>query len=83
MKAIETKYIPATNTRGSRIRAYAEGVKSLSISYPYELSGSAVHAAAALALARRMSWTGTLVAGGKADQKGEVFCFLDSDQYTI
>ena len=83
MKAIETKYIPASNYRGSRIKAYAEGVKALTIPYPHELSGSAVHAAAAVALARRMNWKGVLVAGGKADQSGEVFCFLDSDQFTI
>jgi hypothetical protein len=83
MKAIETRYIPATNTRGSRIKAYAEGVKPLTIPYPYELSGTAVHAEAALALARRMGWTGTLVSGGKADQTGEVFCFLDSEQFKI
>ena len=83
MKAIETKYLPATNTRGSRIKAYAEGVKSFTIPYPHELSGTACHAAAALALARRMGWKGTLVSGGKADQSGEVFCFLESEQFPI
>ena len=83
MKAIETKYLPCTNTRGSCIKAWAAGVKSLSIPYPHELRGSAVHAAAAVALCRRMGWTGALVSGGKADQSGEVFCFTDSEQFPI
>ncbi len=64
MKAIETKYIPASNTRGSRIKAYAEGVKPLTISYPHEARNA--HAVAAVALCKRMGWTGTLVSGGKA-----------------
>ena len=81
MKAIETKYIPASNVKGSRIKAYAEGVKPLTIGYPHEARNP--HAVAAVALAKRMGWTGTLVSGGKADQKGECFCFLGSDQYVI
>lgn len=81
MKAIETKYIPASSYRGSRIRAYAEGVKSLTISYDHGARNP--HAVAAIALAKRMGWTGTLVEGGKADQTGCVFCFLDSDRYEI
>ena len=38
MTAIITKYHGPTNTRGSRITAYANGHKA-TISYPYELSG--------------------------------------------
>ena len=83
MKAIVTKYIGPSNTRGSRIKARAEGVKPLTIPYPHELSGTAVHAAAALALCRRMGWAGTLVSGGMPDLSGEVFCFLDSEQFDI
>lgn len=47
---IRTKYIPATDTAGSRIRATGGG-RSCSIPYPYELSGEAVHRAAAVKLA--------------------------------
>jgi len=81
MKAIETKYLPCTNTKGSRIKAYAEGGNSITIGYPHESSHA--HADAALALARKMGWKGTLVSGGKADGRGEVFCFLDSDKFVI
>jgi hypothetical protein len=47
---IRTRYIPATDTAGSRIRATGGG-RSCSIPYPYELSGEAVHRAAAEKLA--------------------------------
>ena len=40
---ITTKYMPATNTRGSRIRATMSYGKSVSIPYPHELSGRYAH----------------------------------------
>lgn len=49
MQAIITKYLPATNFRGARIKASCER-GSLTISYPYELSGNACHIAAVDAL---------------------------------
>lgn len=49
MQAITTKYIGATNTKGSRIKAECER-GSITIGYPSELSGDAVHVAAAQAL---------------------------------
>lgn len=36
MKAITVKYMPPTNTRGSRLKASAEGIKPVSIQYPYD-----------------------------------------------
>jgi hypothetical protein len=45
---IRTKYIPATDTTGSRIKATFGG-KTKSIPYPYELSGEEVHKKAAWA----------------------------------
>lgn len=42
MQAIVTRYVPATNTKPSRIKAScARG--SVVVSYPHELSGEAVH----------------------------------------
>ena len=49
MQSITTKYLPATNVRGSRIKASCER-GSVTISYPHELSGDAVHCAAVDAL---------------------------------
>ena len=55
MKAIQTKYLPCTNHRGSRIKATAEGVKSLTIGYPHELDSHDAHKQAAQALADRQA----------------------------
>jgi len=49
MQSIITKYLPCTNFKGSRIKATCER-GSITISYPLELSGDAVHIAAADAL---------------------------------
>lgn len=42
MQAIITKYLPATNFRGERIKASCKR-GSLTIGYPHELSGNACH----------------------------------------
>ena len=78
MKAIVTKYYGATNHRGARIVARAEGVKEQSIPYPYELSGEAVHREAAVKLCVRMGWSTELCGGGLPDQSGYAFCFADT-----
>jgi hypothetical protein len=55
-QAITTKYLPCTNTKGSRIQAKtASGIK-VTISYPYELSGVDCHALAAETLAKQLGW---------------------------
>lgn len=42
MQAIQTKYLPATDRRGSRIKATCER-GSIIIDYPHDLSGDEVH----------------------------------------
>jgi hypothetical protein len=86
MKAIFTKYLPCTDTKNSRIKAFAEGVGSVTIGYPHEFHGEKAHAQAALALARKIGWTGTLLGGGGPENfPGYVFVFEDSrsDRYVI
>jgi hypothetical protein len=73
MKAIFTKYHGPTNTRGSRISASDEDGNKVSIPYPHELSGEAVHRKAADALCAKMNWTGDLIGG--SHRKGYVFVF--------
>src|SRR5208282_2036790 len=73
MKAIKTKYKGPTNTRGSRIIASDEDGNRVTISYPYQLSGEAVHLAAAKALCDKMGWTGDLIGGSL--KNGYVFVF--------
>ena len=79
MKAIITKYLPATNTRGSRVKAYDGDGHSVTIGYPHELSGAAVHAKAAVSLCLKMGWEGDLIAGGTKD--GYVFVFADAERF--
>lgn len=74
MKAIETKFYGATNTRGARIVASDSDGNRATISYPYELSGEAVHRAAADQLCGKMGWTGALAGG--ATKRGYVFVFV-------
>lgn len=76
MKAIITKYHGATDTKGSRISATDTDRNRISIPYPYELSGSAVHRAAAEALCKKMKWEGRLIGGGI--KGGYAFVFAES-----
>ena len=77
MKAIETKYLPATNYRGSRIKAKAEGGNSITINYPHEYNTERAHSCAAFALCQKMGWNADTLCSGGTD-KGYVFCFVDS-----
>jgi hypothetical protein len=55
MQAIQTRYLSPTNTRGSRIKATC-AAGSITIPYPHELSGQAVHRKAAEALVSKLGW---------------------------
>ncbi len=80
MKAICTRYIPATDTKGARIRASAEGVRSVTISH---WSADDPHLEAALTLARKYGWSGTLVRGGLPDGRGDCFVFTDGQRVEV
>jgi hypothetical protein len=80
MKAICTRYIPATEARGARVRASAEGVRSVTISH---WSADDSHLEAALALARQYGWNGKLVRGGAPDGRGDCFVFLGDKEVTV
>jgi hypothetical protein len=60
LQAISTKYIPTTNSRGSRIKAHCER-GSITIGYPLDMSGSDCHEAAVIALLEKFA---------KADPEG-------------
>jgi hypothetical protein len=75
-QAIETKYLKATNVRGSRIKATALA-GSLTVGYDYALDSDANHAAAAQALIARLGWTGTFAQGGNAAGTGYVFVNIE------
>ena len=72
--AIFVKYIPATNTKPSRLKATANG-NSITIPYSYDKSGCDLFATAAEALCKKMDWPGNLI-GGELDN-GYVFVFTE------
>ena len=87
MQAIKTKYLSATNVSGSRIKAMCER-GSITIPYPHELSGDAVHRKAVDALLDKFakedaktygispqesSWKRPYITGGYKDELYHVF----------
>ena len=73
-QAISTKYLGATDHRGVRIKATC-CAGTLTVPYDYALNTANNHAAAGVALAQRLGWTGTLSIGGTKD--GYVLVFVD------
>lgn len=69
--AILTKYIGPTNYRDSRVKAYTESGRSITIPWDDALNSEENHNAAALALQTKMGWTDDLIQGGTP--KGYVF----------
>ena len=83
MIAIHTKFIPCTNTKGSRIKAYTVGFGvskgfTAIIGYPHELSGHMCHfeAVKALVAKHELDWDlSNMRYGDSADGRGFSFCF--------
>ena len=73
MIAIQTKYLGATDTLGSRIKAYTCNDHNLTMSYDYSLSGMELHKKVAVALCKKMSWSTDLIGG--ATKEGYTFVF--------
>jgi hypothetical protein len=79
MLGIQTKYIAPTNTRGSRIKAWANKDIYVTIPYPYGDSEPMVYFRAVEALVKKydLQWPiEDMTYGGTPD--GMVFCFKDS-----
>ena len=64
MPAIRTRYLPATQTRGARIKAQRDGYPSLTLSFDHALDSEDNHKAAALKLMRRTGINTVGVVGG-------------------
>lgn len=81
MQAIHTKYIPASNVRGSRIKATSDNGHSVIVSRNDALSGHLVHfeAVKALVSKHKLDWDiSNMCYGGSSDGKGYTFVFRDS-----
>lgn len=82
MQAIETKYLGATNYKGSRIKATHQGnVQSVTVGYDHALNIDGNHHAAAKALMRKLKWTGEMHGG--ATKTGMAWVFVNDDSLMI
>lgn len=81
MKAILTKYIGPSNTRGSRIKATDTDGNQITISYDHELNSDQAHLKAAIALCEKMEWSTDIIGGGLKD--GYAFVFSRSQPRNI
>lgn len=81
MQAIHTKYIPASNVKGSRIKATSDNGHSVIVSRNDALNGHLVHfeAVKALVIKHKLTWDlSNMCYGGSSDGKGYTFVFCDS-----
>jgi hypothetical protein len=56
MKAIQTRFIGPTNTKGARIQAWVYGMKPVVVPYDYEVNAEENHRAAAVAFTINTGW---------------------------
>lgn len=80
MQAIQTKFLPCTNTKPSRIKAWCDA-GSLTLSYAHEFEESDAHAYVAKKLSEKLGWTGKyyseLIGGSLPGNNG--YCFVFSN----
>jgi hypothetical protein len=76
MKAIVTKYHGPAAVQGSRVSAH-DGDNRVFVSWDDALSSDGNHDAAALALCRKLNWTGLLQRGHMKDNN--VYVWVDDD----
>ena len=79
MVAIQTHYVPSTDTEGAFIVASCKGIqKCIQVPYAYEHNRDGVHYVAAVALLKRDlpdKWENLAVLGSIEHRGGFLFCF--------
>ncbi len=84
MQSIFTKYLPATNFRGSRIKATSSGGYSLITGWDDSIGTEENHNIAAIMLCQKLSWTGKLAVGANKAGNGNIYVFInDFDIMTV
>ena len=81
MKAISVKYLCPTDHKGARLKATDGDGNSITISYPHEASPPKCQAQAAIALCKKMGWSGELISGHV--NNAWVFVFAEADRFPI
>lgn len=79
MQAITTTYLGPTNYRGERIRAKCDA-GSVTIPYPYGLSGEKAYIFAAHALCDRLGWNSSNLVTGNTFRGEYVHVFVNHEQ---
>ena len=82
-QSVSTKYLGATNYRGSRVKASSSSGLSLTMSWDDALDSDANHSKAAQALAAKLNWYGRWHAGAALDGKGNVYVNDDGDGFSV
>ena len=79
-QAIQTKYLGPTDFKGARVKAFTP-YHSVTLSWDSALNERENHKIGAMALARKLEWTGVWSGGGTEDG----FCFVQasSDDFVI
>ena len=76
MQAIQTKFIPCTNHRGSRVKAWCEA-KSLTVYWDHALDVDGNHNSAARQLIKLLGWEGHgLWFGGELPRPSSGYVFV-------
>lgn len=78
MKTITTKYLGATNYRGSRIKATTSSGISKIVSYDYALNSTPNHENAVHELNKKLGWSGEMIQGSPNDS-GDSFIWVFID----
>lgn len=74
MKAIEVKYLPATNFKGARVKAFTEGGNSITVPFQYEISNDEARAEdVAQELLYRLAWPVKITGRGTLPNGNYVF----------
>lgn len=73
MKAIQVRYLAATNYRGTRVKAFAEGGFSVTLARDYELTFDGNARVAAQALIDKMKWNSKINGSGYLPNGDAVF----------
>ncbi len=78
MQAIQVKVLPATNFKGTRVKAWSYSGQSVTQSWNYELSGSGNQAECAYNLALKLEWNVKMI-GGSLPNGDYAFVIVESN----
>mgnify|MGYP006108219453 FL=1 len=82
MQTIKTKYLGATNHRGSRIKATTSSGISKTMSYDHELNQVPNHFRVARELIKELGWSGEYAMGSDGNS-GDGYVFVNTDDSMV